>query len=544
MKYDIFQEFPEISMEGREEYIIVTPVLRLEVDEKISLGKFKIFPSGSLNFDDLTSANLCERIEKNRLLFNTSTLLIHQQKIDISKPHSQIHDRRFISEAFQESEKVLNFIKFFYCKYFDSSTLIGSSGQREDGKNVIFVFNEKGSPFTGIKENSFLTHKITKGVGLKIQDSSLLKSSTFFDLEFNEVGNILLHALELNSMILNANTNTQKFILIMNLIEYLGYPNSYEQFKKVKSKIICHNTDNISDYHKLAKRFQELTGGIENQNGEKIIGLRTNILHIGKKIEQIIPSEKDVTKLLRELQGYVYNTIVDMFQFSDKTWEDLEQFRLNKWDSIQRNKQSKRQKDNHSDKLIVIDLNFLDTEARKWLEFYKKLHPSKNITQVFIEDLIIQICVHSRIEKSDDILTVILVSNENSDYVFAEKVVKLQLQERDFFSFDVNDIFKFDIQVKKVATDQDKYNYITKLLDEVSKEGNTFADKISGKINGYYICADNKKLFDFLDEFKERKHLQLIRLNKWDTELNLDDVLYMDIAHVTGQSIGLKVSEL
>lgn len=542
MKFDIFQEFPEISTSGRTEYIVVTPILRLEITEKVSLGKFKIFPKGTLNFDDLTSNNFSDKIEENRLLFNTNTLLVHKQNIDISKPHSQIHDKKFISESFQESEKILNYIKFFYCKYFDSATLIANSGQREDGKNVIFVFHEKGSPFTGIKENDFLTHKITKGIGLRIQDLSLLKNSTFFDSELDEVGNILIHALELNSAVLNANTNTQKFILSMNLIEYLGFPNSYEQFKKVKSKIICHNTDNIGDYHKLAKRFEELTGGTENKDGEKIIGLRTNILHIGKKIEQIIPDEKEINNLLKELQGYIYHTMIDMFQFANKKWEELEQFREKKWESIQKKKQGEKKKDTYADKLIIIDLSFLDSEAKRWLKFYQDLYPAKNLSKIYIENLIIQTCVQSRIKESDEILSIFLILDENSDYSFAEKVVKLKAKE--FFSFDIGGVYKFDVQIVKVKSNEDRYNYITKFLDAVSREGNTFTDKIGGKVNEYYICIDNKELFDFFDKFRKRKHLQLIRLSGWETELSLEDVLYVDVGHVIGLGMGLEIHEL
>ena len=360
MKYNILDDYPEFENHQTNNYLFILPILRLEISEKLKIGKYILYPKNTIDFDYLTTNIISEDIIANKDFFNSNTLVTFSEYIEISRPFSKLYDREFVSKAYQEAEKVLNFIKFFYCKYSDPNTLIGKSGQRIDGKSVVFVFQGIGSPFTGIKEDFYLSHLIIKGSGLIIRNFTILKSIKLFENERNEVGNIIIHALELNSMILEANTKTQKFALIMSLMEYLGFPNSFELFKKVKTKIICHNTNNFPDYLDLCQRFEELTGGLKDEKtGEKDIGLRTQIIHIGKIIEDLIVNELELNDLFFELQGYIYHTINDMFNFYDKKWIDLENFRIKKLDEIQKNKIKNPLREDYSENIIIIDLDFL-----------------------------------------------------------------------------------------------------------------------------------------------------------------------------------------
>jgi len=168
-----------------------------------------------------------------------------------------------------------------------------------------------------------------KGLGIDLTKNDLIEINPLLNFDLNETGNIAKHALRLNSTILETDDLTLKFILIMTLFEYLAYPYNFEKFIMVKKKIGLHVATNNSNYLKLMTRFEELTAGLKtnNNSGERKMGLRTSIIHLGKRIEDLIPLSEDQNELFKELQNYTRLVINDLISFSGLSWNGFEKER-------------------------------------------------------------------------------------------------------------------------------------------------------------------------------------------------------------------------
>lgn len=98
------------------------------------------------------------------------------------------------------------------------------------------------------------------------------------------------------------------------------------KFEDVKKEISCHVAKNQQSYKKLLDRFYELTGQKDEITGE-FIGLRTKIIHLGYRLEDIITDQKEIAKLFRELNGYIGKVLSDMINNSNMTWQEFINYR-------------------------------------------------------------------------------------------------------------------------------------------------------------------------------------------------------------------------
>lgn len=153
---------------------------------------------------------------------------------------------------------------------------------------------------------------------LQIDD---IEKNTFIANQFGEIGNIVKWGLKLNSEIFDANDSTTKFIKIMNLLEFLAFPDRYEKFELVKKEICCHIAKNKNDYLLLLERFFKLTGFKDKNTGE-YLGYRTRVIHMGGILENFL-TETEIKKLLLELQGYIMAVITDMISNNNMTLEEF-----------------------------------------------------------------------------------------------------------------------------------------------------------------------------------------------------------------------------
>ena len=85
---------------------------------------------------------------------------------------------------------------------------------------------------------------------------------------------------------------------------------------------------NKSDYYRIIARFRELTSD-KGQDGEDK-GLRTQIVHNGKSLSQLVQEPDDRCKLFRELQIYITAVLRDVRNMHESTWEDLVDWRSDK----------------------------------------------------------------------------------------------------------------------------------------------------------------------------------------------------------------------
>ena len=69
------------------------------------------------------------------------------------------------------------------------------------------------------------------------------------------------------------------------------------------------------EYTRTLDRFLELTGKKDPAN-QRIIGYRTRIIHIGEKLDTIIPDPDNRRRLFEELDGYIRPIINHMIAHS------------------------------------------------------------------------------------------------------------------------------------------------------------------------------------------------------------------------------------
>jgi hypothetical protein len=164
------------------------------------------------------------------------------------------------------------------------------------------------------------THWLTRGLGLPLVQ---IEPGRF--PRDGEVGNIARHGLALYSELLQASSETSKFVQCLSLLEFLAFPNDFENWKKVKRIISRYVAKTEGEYAQLLDRFVQLTGGKDAQG--VATGYRTCIVHLGKTLEDLIPVERDRRQLFIELQGYIRAVLDHMIVHSEITFAKYEEER-------------------------------------------------------------------------------------------------------------------------------------------------------------------------------------------------------------------------
>lgn len=218
------------------------------------------------------------------------------------------------------SQKYLNFFIYKYCKIsyisndrlpsFPSQTLINNMS----AVLLVDLNNNKSKLISGAVFNA----QATKGLGLAL-------SQPEWDIfpKNGEVGKLVNHAMILYAQIIKTESSTSKFVQILSLLEFLAYPKEYKKFQEVKKVIaryMVQNT-NSNEYQKLLNRFEELTGKTDSQNGKQV-GLRTRIVHIGDRLENLLPTINEREQLFIELNDYVRCVMDHMIKYSDLLFDD------------------------------------------------------------------------------------------------------------------------------------------------------------------------------------------------------------------------------
>ena len=159
------------------------------------------------------------------------------------------------------------------------------------------------------------SHFVTKGLGLPIEPVDF----NSFPQE-GEVGHIVRHALSLYSGLLEANSATSKFIQALLLLEYLADPDNYQKFKEVKKIVARYVASGPKEYERVLARFEELTHK-EDPNSKMEVGFRTRIVHLGDRLENLVPESDDRQRLFEELDGYIRPIIDHMISHSSLDFE-------------------------------------------------------------------------------------------------------------------------------------------------------------------------------------------------------------------------------
>jgi hypothetical protein len=107
----------------------------------------------------------------------------------------------------------------------------------------------------------------------------------------------------------------------LSLLEFLAYPDEYRKFEDVKKVIARHVARDPTDYQRILDRFFELTGKRDPDTG-RFIGYRTRVVHMGERVERLVPDPQARGQLFLELDGYIRPVIDHMIAHSDMRFED------------------------------------------------------------------------------------------------------------------------------------------------------------------------------------------------------------------------------
>lgn len=230
------------------------------------------------------------------------------------KSYKNHHDDITLLNILSSHTDVLfNLIKYNCCDLTLPDTLISPVGSwlgSDDKMGALLFHKDEGSYI--ISGSAIESSRVVKGIGLELYNLALIEKQLNLLKISSEMSNIIRYSITLYTDALYSHNMTTKFTKMMTLFEYLAYPNNFEVFKKSKKYIICHNVNSKNEYHTLSARFKTLSEEY-----------RTEIVHNGKTLENIIPNLDERKLLLNELQEYYKKVINNMFLYSDRTWEEF-----------------------------------------------------------------------------------------------------------------------------------------------------------------------------------------------------------------------------
>jgi hypothetical protein len=335
-----------LDPDSKKKQLIVLPIERLSIIEPIFTEKICVFPPGEFNirrdlikkfdgknFEDNTPSKLLrdhitEITEIKLETFESLPVIVYytdQCELNTLTSTSHVFDYQVIKKLSQQTDDLMNIIKFFNGDYLLPENLPSRPGIWNGRYSAALIFYPE--IMTGFVLSREVEYKnFIRGIGMDITDCSILTAHPLFDENLGEVGNVVKHGLRLHAAIMDTEDPTLRFTQIMTLFEYLASPFEYEKAQKVKGKVGVHIAKSTTEYHNFCNRFEELGAGIINENGKRE-GYRTLIVHMGKKLEDIIPEKANQDKLFKELYIYIYAILRVMLYRSLDSWAELENHR-------------------------------------------------------------------------------------------------------------------------------------------------------------------------------------------------------------------------
>ena len=341
---------------GKEDLICILPLPRIYIEKHEEWCGFHFFPSGDNEISEILSEFHSE--DKDQIVeeFTSQTLLFVKHTVQ-DHLYSGQHHGELLQEISERVKPMLDLIRFIFCRYDRGHSLPGYPGQISNGRAGLILFSLKYNWAIARIIDDFFSHEITKGHGLTIECLAILRTYDIFGGTLGEVGNIAKHALSLNSMTLETNSLTSKFVLTMSLLEYIANPDSYQKFQEVKKEIAAHCTDNNNGYLALLTRFNELTGKKTKDECGVIQyeGIRTRLVHLGQRLEDVVDDSESAIKIMNEIQRYSYQAIESMLLHSHMDWSDfIEHRKMLREQIIQNNSQEMGTQRSREQSLLLI----------------------------------------------------------------------------------------------------------------------------------------------------------------------------------------------
>ncbi|MGD6777401.1 hypothetical protein [Sutcliffiella horikoshii] len=310
-----------------EKSLVIIPVGKFNISNKYQIGDITIYPIGTVNTEELFETKLDFDFAEVKEDFFNSALIVFPVTIHKEHPFGNFtveQKNQIINSNLSKAEEILNIFKYIYCNLDKTSVLTQKAGYINNIYSGVLIYY----PHLGMSDFLREKYKVNKefiGKGLIVElkeiKKILDKHTVILDRNCGEVGNITKHALQLYANIVEASSYTNKYVQALSLIEYLTNPFEFEKMQKLKGHVIAFSVDNKKSYHELSERFKFLTGLKDEQGIE--IGIRTNIVHNGKLLEQMLNKPYEPEFIIKELQYYICNYLEVCFESYQESWEKI-----------------------------------------------------------------------------------------------------------------------------------------------------------------------------------------------------------------------------
>lgn len=257
--------------------------------------------------------------------FQEHGLLVFPATFDASLIETAGHEVQveLIRRLSEEIDKIcLNFVRYYSCSLDRCHAIPARAGQlaSDPAMSICLVFDpeRRQSKMYG---GAAFSVAFTGGIGIWLKQPEWQHFPAY-----GEVGNVVYQALALYAAMLEAGSDTHRYIQALSLLEFLAFPNDYKSFPKVKKVISRYVARDQNEYDQLLERFRELTGKKDEETGiEK--GYRTRVVHIGDRIESMIPDPESRKDLFAELDGYIRPVIDHMISHSEMNFDEYVEIR-------------------------------------------------------------------------------------------------------------------------------------------------------------------------------------------------------------------------
>jgi hypothetical protein len=320
--------------------LIVLPIGRLQIETAIVTETVCLFPPGEFYVhnpfyldgtpfesepkDYSKTKNHRDAITQitnvNLSVFHNYPLIVFRKNLTYTQFRSlnHIEDTELIRECSATADNLMDLIRFYNADYLLQDWLPSKAGIWADRHSAMFVyFPEKRGGHIICREVEL--RGFIKGIGMTADHSDQLCIHPLLYQEINDLQKLIRHALHLHTLVMETDDETMQFVQIFILLDFLGDPSAYNNFQATKSKLMPCLVSTKTEYHKLSARFKELT---DQQ------GLRTAIVHTGKRLQDLIPEPIKRKSLFKELHGFVYTLITHMMFSSAQTWAEYDNERI------------------------------------------------------------------------------------------------------------------------------------------------------------------------------------------------------------------------
>lgn len=535
MQYSLINDYPFLD---NHMSIAVVPIKDFSITEKYVINNIHIYPKHSLDTEIIQGPIFSFDFQEIKESFYDSTIItfpIVSPKILMTGSLMPSVKDKLMKSVINQTEDIINVFRYIFCNIDKSSNLPQRAGYIKENISGFLLFSCAMSGATFISGKNYITAQ-TVGNGLFVDLNHMRPSieQLFSALYQNDtlVSNIIKHAIRLYSDILYMPTSTNKFVQCMTLIDYLGNPFEFQKMQVNKAKIAPFSADSHTQYNAICERFKYLTS--QKDSNDNQIGLRTNIIHNGKSIDELIFDGYKIDLILRELQLYICNFINGILAYSNQ----------NDWSYIETKIEEKRNSilaiptgytgRFECDSVVIIDFDFFNKALQEVYQLYPQYKHQKFEITKFLQLVLKQ----SDIYRPDYQIPVNFVFSEKS--IVYNSTNDLTLDQYEGLGFESPD---GEISIYTIYVKENYQEFLSKTFKNVISEKNYYFND-GTKYTNIVLISDYNEIPDkyFVEANNSCKSITLGRLDNKRTKC-YDSCLYFDITYLIMTTLNIPLYE-